>query len=71
MLISLSGQVSVKWDTCCNWSDDHGRQFDDWGMAKLPGVALPPNACVSCRGSVKLEQELVVLLLQEHDAVLE
>ena len=57
--------------TCCNGSVNHGRQLDNGRVAKLPGVALPADSGVSGRRSVKLEQELVVLLLQQHDTVLE
>ena len=57
--------------TCCNGSVNHGRQLDNGRVAKLAGVALPADSGVSGRRGVKLEQELVVLLLQQHDAVLE
>lgn len=57
--------------TCCNGSVNHGRQLNNGRVAKLPGVALPADSGVSGRRGVELEQELVVLLLQQHDTVLE
>ena len=40
-------------------------------MAELAGVTLTPDDRVSGGGGVELQQELVVLLLEQHDAVFE
>ena len=40
-------------------------------MAELAGVTLAPDDRVSGGGGVELQQELVVLLLEQHDAVFE
>ena len=59
--LSLSLTTSI-------WSDVHGGELDDWRV--LPGLA--PGGRDIGRGSRdELEQVLLVLLLQEHDAVLQ
>ena len=40
-------------------------------MAELAGVTLTSDDRVSGGGGMELQQELVVLLLQEHDAIFE